>query len=109
MLTKKVLVDIPQKETVAATGMFYTVYEFGRALSQTLAILVIGFTITSDVASKAIVGMAELDNFKVKGDLISSINLGFRFFTMFLIVAFILAIYLCKTKLVDKSVINEEM
>jgi len=97
-LTKVVLLSIPKEETGSASGMFFTIYEFGRALSQTLAILVIGFTISPEIASKAIVSMTSFNSVQVKGDLISSINLGFHFFTIFFLTALILAFCLFKSK-----------
>lgn len=106
-LTKVVLSAIPKEETGSAAGMFFTIYEFGRALSQTLAILVIGFTMSPEIVSKAIVGMMDFNNLKVKDDLISSINLGFRFFTIFFMISLILAFYLFKSKKVNNIVLDE--
>lgn len=97
-LSKIVLSAIPKEETGSASGMFFTVYEFGRALSQTLAIIVIGFTLSPEIASKAIVGLADLNNLQTKGNLIFSINLGFRFFTIFFVIALILSFCLFKSK-----------
>lgn len=107
-LFKISLLSIPKEETGAASGMFFTIYEFGRALSQTLAILVMSLIISPEIASKAIVGMADFDGMEVKGNLVFSLNYGFRFFTIFFVIALISAFYLFKSQKETESIVIDE-
>lgn len=97
-LAKQVLSAVPKEESGAASGMFYTIYNLGRALSQTLAVMAIGFTISPTIVSKAIIGMADLKNLKIKGDLVTAIDFSFRFFSAFFIIVFILGLALMYEK-----------
>ncbi|SMC18159.1 drug resistance transporter, EmrB/QacA subfamily [Clostridium acidisoli DSM 12555] len=101
-LAKQVLSAVPKEESGAASGMFYTIYNLGRALSQTLAVMAIGFTISPTIVSKAIVGMADLKNLKTKGDLVTAIDFSFHFFSAFFIIVFILGLALMYEKKVNK-------
>lgn len=83
-IAKTVLSAVPRDQAGSASGMFYTLYNLGRALSQTLAILVIEINVPPATVTKAIVGMADFANLQVKGDLIHSIDSGFYFFIIFL-------------------------
>ncbi len=70
----------------------------GKALSQTLAILTIEVSIPADAVSKAIIGIGNLNSININGDLVSSIDSSFRFFTVFFAVALILSLILLYSK-----------
>ncbi|MBU4440549.1 MAG: MFS transporter [Firmicutes bacterium] len=93
-IAKTVLSAAPQEQAGSASGMFYTVYNVGRALSQTLAILVIEFTISPAMVTKAIVGMADFANIQANEDLIRSIDSSFYFFIIFFAIALLLGLIL---------------
>jgi EmrB/QacA subfamily drug resistance transporter len=97
-LAKMVLSTVPKNQAGSASGMFYTIYNIGRALSQTLVILVIEFSVPPAIVSKAIVGIADFSNLNIKGDLIYSIDSAFHFFMVFLVIAMILALFLLHSK-----------
>ncbi|EKQ55498.1 MULTISPECIES: MFS transporter [unclassified Clostridium] len=97
-LAKTVLSAVPREQTGAASGMHYTIMNIGKALSQTLAILTIEVIIPSDIVSKAIVGIGSLNNLSINGNLVSSIDSSFRFFTIFFAVALILSLILLYSK-----------
>ncbi|WP_091750400.1 MFS transporter [Propionispora vibrioides] len=48
-LAKTVLSSVPPEHAGAAFGMFYTIYNVGRSLSQPSAMAVMQFTISSDI------------------------------------------------------------
>ncbi|WP_026884057.1 MFS transporter [Clostridium akagii] len=97
-LAKMVLSTVPKEQAGSASGMFYTIYNVGRALSQTLVILVIEFTVPPAIVSKAIVGMADFSNLHLSGDLINSIDNAFHFFVAFFVIALILGLLLLNSK-----------
>jgi hypothetical protein len=66
----------------------------GKALSQTFVILTIEAVIPSDIVSKAIIGMGDLNNINIKDGLVNSIDSSFRFFTIFFIAALMLGFIL---------------
>ncbi|WP_238881629.1 MFS transporter [Clostridium sp. YIM B02551] len=72
-------------------GMFYTIYNLGRALSQTLVILTIELSIPSELVSRVLVGIDNFNRAQEAGNLIHSIGLSFKFFSIFFIITLILA------------------
>jgi len=103
-LAKTVLSATPKEQVGSASGMYYTILNIGRALSQTLVILIIEFSIPSEIISKAIVGLGDLNDLHIKGDLVYSIDSSFHFFTIFFVIALILGLFLLKSK--EKSNID---
>jgi len=97
-LAKMVLSTVPKKQAGSASGMFYTIYNVGRALSQALVILIIEFSVPPAIVSKAIVGIANFSNLNIKGDLIYSIDSAFHFFIIFFVIALILGLFLLHSK-----------
>ncbi|MBW9173157.1 DHA2 family efflux MFS transporter permease subunit [Clostridium estertheticum] len=97
-LAKMVLSTVPKNQAGSASGMFYTIYNVGRALSQALVILVIEFSVPPAIVSKAIVGIANFGNLHMKGDLIYSIDSAFHFFIIFFVIALILGLFLLHSK-----------
>lgn len=102
-IAKTVLSAAPQEQAGSASGMFYTIYNVGRALSQTLAILVIDITVPPAIVTKAIVGMADFANFQVNEELIRSIDASFYFFIIFFAVALLLGLILLHQKQKEKQ------
>lgn len=93
-IAKNVLSAVPQEQSGSASGMFYTLYNLGRALSQTLAILMIEISVPPAIVTKAIVGMADFANLQANEDLIHSIDFGFYSFIIFFAIAFLLGLFL---------------
>lgn len=77
-----------------ASGMCYTVYNLGWVLSQTLAILVIDFTVPSAMVTKEIVGNDDFVNNQANDDLIRSIDSSFYFFIIFFAIALLFGLIL---------------
>jgi len=103
-LAKTVLSATPKEQVGSASGMYYTILNIGRALSQTLVILIIEFSIPSEIISKAIVGIGDLNDLHIKGDLVYSIDSSFHFFTIFFVIALILGLFLLRSR--EKSDID---
>lgn len=97
-VSKVVLSDVPKTEAGSASGMFYTVLNISKALSQTLVIVILEFSIPPEIISKAIVGMADLNNIHIESNLISSIDINFRIFMIFLVLAFLLGLFILVSK-----------
>jgi len=90
-LAKAVLSAAPQEQAGSASGMFWTVYNMCRAISQALALAVVQLVANSDVP---LVGGYELAHSKEV--LIRATNLGFRFFAVFLALAVVLGLFLLR-------------
>lgn len=93
-IAKSVLSATPKEQVGAASGMFFTIINIGRALSQTAVILIIQFSIPSAIVSKVIVGIEDLHNLQISGDLVHSINFSFHFFVFFFLISLVLAVSL---------------
>jgi len=96
-LAKTVLSATPKEQAGSASGMYYTILNIGRALSQTFVILVIELSVPPSIVSKAIAGISELNNLNIKEDLVYSIDSSFRFFTIFFVIALILGLFLLRS------------
>lgn len=105
-LAKTVLSATPKEQAGSASGMYYTIINVGRALSQTLVILAIEVIIPPEFISKAIAGIGDLNDLSIKGDLIYSINSAFKLFVIFFVIALILGIFLLYSK--EKSSIGNQ-
>lgn len=97
-VSKIVLSAVPKEQTGAASGMYYTIMNIGKALSQTLVILTIEVIIPADIVSKAIVGIGSLNSININGNLVNSIDSSFRFFTIFFVIALMLSLNLLYSK-----------
>ncbi|AGK98627.1 DHA2 family efflux MFS transporter permease subunit [Clostridium pasteurianum] len=97
-MAKTILSATPKDSVGSASGMYYTVLNVGRALSQTLVILIIEVSISPALVSKVIVGIGTLSNSNVKGDLIYSINFNLRVIGILFIICLILGLYLAISK-----------
>lgn len=89
-LVKTVLSQAPQEQAGAASGMFYTVYNAGRALSQTLVLLAVELGVSSGVVTQALVGLSKIRSSGVVHALIYSTNTGFHIFTFCFAIALVL-------------------
>lgn len=106
-LAKTVLAAVPKEQTGSASGMYYTIINLGKALSQTLVILTIEVAIPADVVSKAMIGLGNLNSININNDLVSSIDSSFRFFTIFFVIAMMLSLTLLYSK--KKNTIKESV
>ncbi|MDD7793367.1 MFS transporter [Clostridium sp. 'White wine YQ'] len=98
-VAKAVLSSVPKKQSGSASGMFYTIYNLGRALSQTLVILTIELSIPSELVSRVLVGIDNFNRAQEAGNLIHSIGLSFKFFSIFFMITLILAASSLKSKM----------
>ncbi|MFL0195053.1 MFS transporter [Clostridium sp. WILCCON 0269] len=94
---KTVLSQVPQEHTGAASGMFFTVYNASRALSQTFVLLAIELGVSSTVVTRALVGLSKEQSSSIVHILVYSTNTGFRIFTSFFVIALILVLFLAFT------------
>ncbi|RNB87257.1 DHA2 family efflux MFS transporter permease subunit [Brevibacillus fluminis] len=98
-LAKAVLSAAPQEQAGSASGMFWTVYNMGRAISQALALAVVQLVAKSEVASKLLSGAGVEDLSQSKDTLIYASNIGFRFFAVFLAIAVLLGLLLLRPQM----------
>jgi EmrB/QacA subfamily drug resistance transporter len=93
-LAKAVLSAAPQEQAGAASGMFYTIYNVGRALSQAFVLMVVEFGVSSDIVSQALIGKSKVQNQNIVGSLVNSIDLGFSTLIIFFGIAILLVLFL---------------
>ncbi len=93
-LAKAVLSAAPQEQAGSASGMFWTVYNMCRAISQALALAVVQSAAKTDVASQLLSGAEGYEWGQSKDALIHASNIGFRFFAIFLALAVVLGLFL---------------
>lgn len=93
-LVKTVLSQAPQEQAGAASGMFYTVYNAGRALSQTLVLLAVELGVSSTVVTEALAGLSKEQSGGMASSLVRSINTGFYLFAGCFVIALVLVFYL---------------
>ncbi|WP_079913307.1 MFS transporter [Paenibacillus sp. 32352] len=95
-LAKAVLSAAPQEQAGSASGMFWTVYNMCRAISQALALAVVQLVAKSDVASQLLSSAGGQELGQSKDALIQASNIGFRFFAVFLALAVLLGLFLLR-------------
>jgi MFS family permease len=95
-LAKAVLSAAPQEQAGSASGMFWTVYNMCRAISQALALAIVQIVVKSDVTSQLLFGAGVEEWGQSKDILIRATNTGFRFFALFLALAVILGLFLLR-------------
>ena len=93
-LAKAVLAAAPRERVGAASGMFYTVYNVGRAFSQVLALMVIEFYVSPEAVSRALSGIVKIQDRQMVAALVHSTNAGFRTFILFFGVILLLTLLL---------------
>lgn len=95
-LAKTVLSSAPSKHAGSASGMFYTIYNVGRSLSQPLAMAAMQFTISPDIISQLLSQTLGMQNQATRILLVNSINNTFRFIVLFFGLALLLTISLIR-------------
>ncbi|OZB92323.1 DHA2 family efflux MFS transporter permease subunit [Paenibacillus sp. XY044] len=93
-LAKAVLSAAPQNQAGPASGVFWTVYNMCRAISQALVLVIIQWVAKSDIASQLLSGDLNHDLNQSRDALIHASNVGFRLFAAFLGLAFLLGLFL---------------
>lgn len=101
-LAKTVLSAVPRDASGAASGMFYTIYNVGRALSQTLALAAVQFTISPELLSQELMGVGAIKSQGTQTILVHSIDNGFQFFILFILIALFLTLFLLRSLKVSK-------
>ncbi|AIF49771.1 DHA2 family efflux MFS transporter permease subunit [Pelosinus sp. UFO1] len=96
-LAKTVLSAAPREHSGSASGMFYTIYNVGRALSQTLALAAVEFSVAPDIISQALMGGLEAQDQNIENSLVHSIDNSFLFFILFFALALLLILLLRRT------------
>ncbi|NRD77763.1 MFS transporter [Bacillus sp. BRMEA1] len=89
-LAKTVLSAAPPKQAGSASGMFYTVYNVGRVVSQTLTLILLQLSVAPAMASHMFMGMG----IQAKAEKISIVHvtdIGFRVYTIFFVIALLLS------------------
>lgn len=97
-LVKTVLSAAPNGHAGAASGMFYTIYNVGRALSQPLAMAAMQLTVSANTISQALSQTAVLQNQNTGILLVNSINSTFRFVILFFGLALLLTLFLIRPR-----------
>ncbi|MBL0388094.1 MFS transporter [Tumebacillus sp. ITR2] len=95
-LAKTVLTAAPPEQAGSASGMFYTVYNIGRAVSQTLALMIVELRIAPNIASHMFLGMGIEQSKLVKSALVHLTDTGFRVFSVFFAISLLLGCFLLR-------------
>jgi len=78
--------------------MFYTIYNVGRALSQTLALAAVQFSVSPAIISQALKGTAKAQSPHVHTILVHSIDNSFQIFIIFFLIALLLTLFLLRSQ-----------
>jgi len=97
-VAKTVLSAVPREQSGSASGMFYTIYNVGRALSQTLALAAVQFSVSPAIISQALTGTAEAQSQHVHTILVHSIDNSFQIFIIFFLIALLLTLFLLRSQ-----------
>lgn len=89
-VAKTVLSAAPQDQAGSASGMFYTIYNVGRVLSQTLVLLILEFR---DSTPNTVIEMTDT---------------GFRIFTIFFLIALLLVFFMQRAGKSDQTKVISE-
>lgn len=97
-LAKSVLSAAPQERAGSASGMFWTVYDMCRAISQALALVIVQISAKSAPVSPLFseTGAEELAH--SKSALVHATNIGFHFFAIFFVIAIVLGFFLLRSQ-----------
>lgn len=93
-LVKAILSAVPQEQAGEASGMFYTVYNVGRTLSQVFVLVIVGYSISPDIVSQALIGITAFQNHSITEALVHATNTGFRAFIFFFMIVLLLSSFL---------------
>ncbi|MFX3635690.1 MAG: MFS transporter [Candidatus Pristimantibacillus sp.] len=102
-LAKAVLSAAPQERAGSASGMFWTVYDMSRAISQALVLVIVQLIANSTSISPLLSGTGAGDYAQTKSDFVHATNVGFHFFAVFFAVAIILGLFLLRLQENDHS------
>jgi sugar phosphate permease len=97
-LAKAVWSAAPPEQAGSASGMFWTIYNMCRAISQALALLIVQMGSTSINVTKMFSEPGTILDAKSKSIFITSTDMGFRFFAVFLAISLILGLFLMRTQ-----------
>ncbi|MCH5586080.1 MFS transporter [Shimazuella sp. AN120528] len=95
-LAKAVLSAAPLEQAGSASGMFGTIYNMCRAMSQALVLLVVQLGSTSINVTKMFSEPGAILDANSKSVFIKSTNMGFRFFALFLAISLVLGLFLMR-------------
>ncbi|WP_411553717.1 MFS transporter [Paenibacillus lautus] len=95
-LAKAVLSAAPENQAGPASGVFWTVYNMCRAISQALVLVIIQWVAKSDIASHLLSGAKSDELNQSRGALIHASNVGFYLFAAFLALAMVLGLFLLR-------------
>ena len=102
-LAKAVLSAAPQERAGSASGMFWTVYEMCRAISQALSLVVVQLSVKSESVLPLFSNTGAGEMGQTKSALIYATNNGFRFFAIFFVIAILLGLLLMRPQLKKNS------
>ena len=92
-LAKTVLSATSPNQAGSASGMFYTVYNIGRVVSQTLTLILLQLYIAPNIASQMFLGMSIQTN-TTKSSLVHVTDVGFRIYATFFAIALLLGMFM---------------
>lgn len=93
-LAKAILSAVPQEQAGEASGMFYTIYNIGRTLSQVLVLVIVGYSISPDIVSQALIGITADQSHLITTAIVHATNAGFRAFIFFFAIVLLLSSFL---------------
>lgn len=100
-LVKSVLSASPKEHAGSASGMFYTIYNVGRVMSQTLALVIVELCVAPQYASQMFLGLG-VDKSVIKNAVVHMTDIGFRMFAIFILLAFVLVFFMRQSKPTQK-------
>lgn len=106
-LAKTVLSAAPREQAGSASGMFYTVYNVGRAVSQSLALMIVELSVAPRIASQMFLGMG-MQSTTAKSALVHLTGTGFRIYTLFFVVALLLGLFLLRPQRFKRVLRSQE-
>lgn len=89
-LAKAILSTAPREQAGEAAGMFYTVYNVGRTLSQVFVLIIVQFSIPPATVSQALTGIAAIQDQLIINALVCATNTGFNMLIVFFTIALLL-------------------
>lgn len=93
-LAKAILSAVPQERAGEASGMFYTIYNVGRTLSQVFVLIAVGFSVSPDIISQSLIGTAAVHGQVITNAIVQATNLAFRGFIIFFAIVLFLSAFL---------------
>ncbi|UUZ86299.1 hypothetical protein LJK88_24590 [Paenibacillus sp. P26] len=97
-LAKAVLSTAPREQAGAASGMFWTVFNMSRDLSQTLVLAIVQLSSSATVASQLFSGTAMGPDSAAQSAMVHATDIGFRFFAVFFLITILLGFVLQRSE-----------